>query len=367
MEPPNEGWTGSRLRDWSSSTSCELYGLLDAVSLLLRTLSNGQVIRDSQSVLRALSSTKPEAHSLVNNILHHLVTAIRHAFVIHFLCIPSHVEYQLMMMWIVLPKLPVDLPYLLQTPRQQPSPSTSGGYLQLTSPQLMSPQPMPLQPMPQQLMPLQRMSPQLMQLQLMSPQPMPLQRMSPQPMPQQQMSPQLMPQQQMLLQLISTTADSATAESTTDITVTVSTTADSATTGSTSESTTGDSAATGSTASAPSTTPSQDRIDAEDLLSRFIQLLSDLAAPVSDENAQEIDDGTVNVNSFIAEFDDLIDLIAQTAKRLTDGTRAILPQARSDTQQLLERIRDVRIAIREEVDQLNPLAENTIILPTLAP
>ncbi|XP_037772401.1 uncharacterized protein LOC119568073 [Penaeus monodon] len=91
MEPPNEGWTGRRLRDWSSSTSCELHGLLDAVSLLLRTRSNGLVICDSQSALCALSSPKPEARSLVNNILRHLVTAIRHALVIHFLWIPSHV------------------------------------------------------------------------------------------------------------------------------------------------------------------------------------------------------------------------------------------------------------------------------------
>ncbi|XP_037789267.1 uncharacterized protein LOC119584664 [Penaeus monodon] len=88
MEPPNEGWTGRRLRDWSSSTSCELQGLLDAVSLLLRTRSNGLVICDSQS---ALSSPKPEARNLVNHILHHLVTAIRHALEIQFLWIPSHV------------------------------------------------------------------------------------------------------------------------------------------------------------------------------------------------------------------------------------------------------------------------------------
>ncbi|XP_047502951.1 uncharacterized protein LOC125048330 [Penaeus chinensis] len=91
MEPPYGGWTGRRLQDWSSSTSCELHGLLDAVSLLLRTRSNGLVICDSQSALRALSSPKPEARSLVNQILRHLVTAIEHALVIHFIWIPSHV------------------------------------------------------------------------------------------------------------------------------------------------------------------------------------------------------------------------------------------------------------------------------------
>ncbi|XP_063603272.1 uncharacterized protein LOC134779200 [Penaeus indicus] len=91
MEPPYGGWTGRRLQDWSSSTSCELHGLLDAVSLLLRTRSNGLVICDSQSALRALSSPKPEARSLVNRIVRHLVTAIGHALVIHFLWIPSHV------------------------------------------------------------------------------------------------------------------------------------------------------------------------------------------------------------------------------------------------------------------------------------
>nr|XP_027238464.1 uncharacterized protein LOC113829484 isoform X2 [Penaeus vannamei] len=246
----------------------------------------------------------------------------------------------------------------------------------------MSLQPMPLQLISLQPMPLQLMSLQPMQLHRMLPQPMQLHRMSPQPMqlrliPQQRVPrlkqpqvtlPQLAPQPQVTLPQLApqpqvtattgstTTGDSATTGSTT--------TGDSATTGST---TTGDSATTGSTTSAPSTTPPQDRIDAEDLLTRYIQFLSDATAPVDDENADQIDSGTVSANSFIEEFDDLIDLIAQTGKRITDGTRALLPRARGDTQQLLDRINNGRIAIREEVERLNPLAENTITLPTLAP
>jgi len=91
MEPPNGGWTGRRLQDWSSSTSCELHGLLDGVSLLLRTRNSGLVICDSQSALHALSSPKPEACRLVNRILCRLVTAIGYALSIHFVWIPSHV------------------------------------------------------------------------------------------------------------------------------------------------------------------------------------------------------------------------------------------------------------------------------------
>nr|XP_027238990.1 uncharacterized protein LOC113830014 [Penaeus vannamei] len=190
--------------------------------------------------------------------------------------------------------------------------------------------------------------------------------MHPQLLSLQPMSLRLIPQQRVsrLKQptTVCHTGDSATTGSTTtgdSATTGSTTTGDSATTGST---TTGDSATTGSTTSAPSTTPPQDRIDAEDLLTRYIQFLSDATAPVDDENADQIDSGTVSANSFIEEFDDLIDLIAQTGKRITDGTRALLPRARGDTQQLLDRINNGRIAIREEVERLNPLAENTITL-----
>ncbi|XP_068207780.1 uncharacterized protein, partial [Palaemon carinicauda] len=59
LEPPPEGWTGRRLPKSSSSTYCELHGLLDAVILITRTRNNGLIICDSQPALQALSSHKP--------------------------------------------------------------------------------------------------------------------------------------------------------------------------------------------------------------------------------------------------------------------------------------------------------------------
>ena len=91
MVPPHGGWVGRRLPGFLSSTSCELHGLLDAVNLLLRISGNGLIICDSQSALRALSSQKSEARSLVTRILCQLATALEHSLVVHFLWVPSHV------------------------------------------------------------------------------------------------------------------------------------------------------------------------------------------------------------------------------------------------------------------------------------
>lgn len=65
--------------------------VLDAVSLPLHTKNNGLVICDSQTALHALAVPKPEALSLVNPILPHPVTAVRHALSIRFLWIASYV------------------------------------------------------------------------------------------------------------------------------------------------------------------------------------------------------------------------------------------------------------------------------------
>ncbi|XP_068245269.1 uncharacterized protein [Palaemon carinicauda] len=59
LEPPPEGRTGRRLPKSSSSTYCELHGLLDAVILITRTRNNGLIIYNSQPVLQSLSSYKP--------------------------------------------------------------------------------------------------------------------------------------------------------------------------------------------------------------------------------------------------------------------------------------------------------------------
>ena len=91
LEPPREGWTGRRLPNSSSSTYCELHGLLDAVTLLTQARNNGLIICDSQPALRALTSHKPAYQHLVTQILRQLATAHARSLVIHFLWIPSHI------------------------------------------------------------------------------------------------------------------------------------------------------------------------------------------------------------------------------------------------------------------------------------
>ncbi|XP_076069782.1 uncharacterized protein LOC143041660 [Oratosquilla oratoria] len=92
IEPPLGGWAGRRLPNSSSSTYCELHGLLDAVTLLTRTGENGLIICDSQSALRALSSTKPEHQQVVTQIMPQLATTHENSQMAHFLWIPSHIE-----------------------------------------------------------------------------------------------------------------------------------------------------------------------------------------------------------------------------------------------------------------------------------
>lgn len=68
MEPPRgDEWVGRRLPNSSSSTHCELQGLLDAVTLLNHMLVNGIVVCDSQSALQALSSISSVCDHVVQN------------------------------------------------------------------------------------------------------------------------------------------------------------------------------------------------------------------------------------------------------------------------------------------------------------
>ncbi|XP_063861761.1 uncharacterized protein LOC135101552 [Scylla paramamosain] len=90
--PPAEGWVGRRLPAQSSSTFCEMHGILDAVSLLCERRLNGVVIWDSQAALHALSSPNPVCRLLVNRILTALALAHDRLLVIRFLWIPSHVS-----------------------------------------------------------------------------------------------------------------------------------------------------------------------------------------------------------------------------------------------------------------------------------
>ena len=94
LETPREGWTGRRLPNSSSSTYCELHGLLDALTLLTRTRNNGLILCDSQPALRALTSHKPAHQHLVTRILRQLAAAQASSLVVHFLWIPSHIGLQ---------------------------------------------------------------------------------------------------------------------------------------------------------------------------------------------------------------------------------------------------------------------------------
>ena len=92
VEPPGvDGWAGRRLPDSSSSTYCELHGLLDAVTLLTEKRLNGVIICDSKSALLALSSSRPSHDHVVQDILCRLANARDNALVVSFLWVPSHV------------------------------------------------------------------------------------------------------------------------------------------------------------------------------------------------------------------------------------------------------------------------------------
>lgn len=91
VEPPEGGWPVRRLPDSSSSTYCELRGLLLAVSFLCERHLHGIILCDSQPALLAISSPRPTHRSQVQQILHHLVSAHDNSLNLQFVWIPSHV------------------------------------------------------------------------------------------------------------------------------------------------------------------------------------------------------------------------------------------------------------------------------------
>ena len=92
MEPPVEdGWIGRRLPNSSSSTFCELHGILDAVTLLVRRRVNGVVVCDSQSALHSLSSPRPSCSRVVKDILCQLAAAYDASLSMSFVWTPSHI------------------------------------------------------------------------------------------------------------------------------------------------------------------------------------------------------------------------------------------------------------------------------------
>ena len=91
VEPPEGGWVGCRLPNSSSSTYCELRGLLLAVTFLSERQLHGVILCDSQSALQAISSPRPTHRCQVQQILHQLVSAQDRSLNIRFVWIPSHV------------------------------------------------------------------------------------------------------------------------------------------------------------------------------------------------------------------------------------------------------------------------------------
>ena len=91
MEPPDRGWVGRRLRDHSSSTLCELYAILDAVSLACQRGVNAVIVCDSKPALQSLSSVRPVHSTVVLQILSFLSLMRRRDLTILFSWVPSHV------------------------------------------------------------------------------------------------------------------------------------------------------------------------------------------------------------------------------------------------------------------------------------
>ncbi len=91
LAPPPGGGVGRRLRDHSSSTFCELYAILDAVSLVCQRGVNAVIICDSQPALQSLSAVTPTHILVVHQILCFLSLMNARNLCVKFLWIPSHI------------------------------------------------------------------------------------------------------------------------------------------------------------------------------------------------------------------------------------------------------------------------------------
>ncbi len=91
LEPPPGGWVGRRLHDHSSSTLCELYAVLDAVSLVCQRGVNAAIICDSKPALQSLSAVHPSHPQVVQQILSFLSLVNARKLHVKFLWVPSHV------------------------------------------------------------------------------------------------------------------------------------------------------------------------------------------------------------------------------------------------------------------------------------
>ncbi|XP_068229750.1 uncharacterized protein [Palaemon carinicauda] len=91
LESSEGGWDGRRLPNSSSSTYCELQGIWDAVTLLVRRNVNGLVICDSKFALQALTSSRPSCGRVVRDILCQLTAAYNASLVLSFMWMPSDI------------------------------------------------------------------------------------------------------------------------------------------------------------------------------------------------------------------------------------------------------------------------------------
>ncbi len=91
LEPPPGGWVGHRLHDHSSSTLCELYAILDAVSLVCQRGVNAVIICDSKPALQSLSAVHPTHPQVVQQILSFLSLMNARKLHVKFLWVSSHV------------------------------------------------------------------------------------------------------------------------------------------------------------------------------------------------------------------------------------------------------------------------------------
>ncbi|KAK3893260.1 hypothetical protein Pcinc_002944 [Petrolisthes cinctipes] len=89
LELPPGSLVGRRLCNHSSSTWCELYAILDAVSLVCQV--NAAIFCDSKPALHSLSSVQP-IHSTVVQLILSFLALLRHRnFTVKMLSVPSHV------------------------------------------------------------------------------------------------------------------------------------------------------------------------------------------------------------------------------------------------------------------------------------
>ncbi|KAK3884718.1 hypothetical protein Pcinc_011036 [Petrolisthes cinctipes] len=91
LESPPGGWFGRRLCNHSSSTLCELYAILDAVSVVCQRGVNAAILCDSKPALHSLSSVQPTHSTVVQQILSFLSLLRHRNLTVKFLWVPSHV------------------------------------------------------------------------------------------------------------------------------------------------------------------------------------------------------------------------------------------------------------------------------------